>query len=169
VLGFDARAISIEKAEFVRRQLMLGNISFQVEDIYNLTPSRHGAFDLTLCLGLLYHLEDPLGALRRLRSVTKELCVIETEVLSSSSSASVHRGAKDGVVRTESVLALIPEEEWQWNPLASVTGAALVPNMPALRQMIALAGFGEVKQAEPFEGCAELFANGDRVMLFASV
>ena len=108
VLGFDPRATSIERAEFIRRQLMLGNISFQVDDIFNLTPSGHGTFDLTLCLGLLYHLEDPLGALRRLRSITKELCVIETEVLSSSGSASVHRGEKEGLVQTEAVLALIP-------------------------------------------------------------
>jgi tRNA (mo5U34)-methyltransferase len=37
-----------------------------------------GRFDVVLFLGVLYHLEDPLAALRRLRAVTRELAVIET-------------------------------------------------------------------------------------------
>lgn len=37
-----------------------------------------GTFDVTLFLGVLYHLTDPLTALRRVRSVTRELAVVET-------------------------------------------------------------------------------------------
>jgi tRNA (mo5U34)-methyltransferase len=40
-----------------------------------------GTFDVVLFLGVLYHLEDPLRALRRLRAVTRELAVISTQAV----------------------------------------------------------------------------------------
>jgi hypothetical protein len=40
-----------------------------------------GTFDVSLFLGVLYHLDDPLGALRRLRAVTRELAVVETAAI----------------------------------------------------------------------------------------
>jgi tRNA (mo5U34)-methyltransferase len=40
-----------------------------------------GTFDVVLYLGVIYHVEEPLTALRRLRRVTKELAVIESEAI----------------------------------------------------------------------------------------
>ena len=40
-----------------------------------------GRFDVVLFLGVLYHLQDPLGAMRRLARVTGELAVIESEAV----------------------------------------------------------------------------------------
>src|SRR5205085_4672941 len=40
-----------------------------------------GKFDVVLFCGVLYHLEDPLGALRRLRQVTSDVAVIETHAI----------------------------------------------------------------------------------------
>lgn len=37
--------------------------------------------DIVLFLGVLYHLKDPVGAFERLRSVTRELAIVETEAL----------------------------------------------------------------------------------------
>jgi tRNA (mo5U34)-methyltransferase len=37
-----------------------------------------GSFDVVLFLGVLYHLEEPFLALRRLRRVTRQVAVIET-------------------------------------------------------------------------------------------
>jgi tRNA (mo5U34)-methyltransferase len=39
-----------------------------------------GVWDVVLYLGVLYHMEDPIRALRRLRAVTRELAVVETEI-----------------------------------------------------------------------------------------
>jgi tRNA (mo5U34)-methyltransferase len=39
-----------------------------------------GTFDVVLFLGVLYHAPDPLGYLRRVRSVTGEMAIIETVV-----------------------------------------------------------------------------------------
>jgi tRNA (mo5U34)-methyltransferase len=49
--------------------------------VEELTPERvGGVFDVVLFLGVLYHAPDPLGYLRRLRSVTGEMAIIETAV-----------------------------------------------------------------------------------------
>ena len=40
-----------------------------------------GAFDVVLYLGVLYHMKEPLTCLERLRAVTKEVAVIETEAV----------------------------------------------------------------------------------------
>ena len=41
-----------------------------------------GTFDVTLFLGVLYHLKEPLTALQRLRAVTGEVAVVETAAIS---------------------------------------------------------------------------------------
>ena len=49
--------------------------------VEELTPERvGGTFDVVLFLGVLYHAPDPLGYLRRVRSVTGDMAIIETAV-----------------------------------------------------------------------------------------
>jgi tRNA (mo5U34)-methyltransferase len=65
--------------EFVRE--MLGSrVSLLDCPVEQLSAETHGAFDVTLFLGVLYHAADPLGYLRRLRALTREVAVIETVV-----------------------------------------------------------------------------------------
>jgi Protein of unknown function (DUF1698) len=40
-----------------------------------------GRFDVVLYLGVLYHMENPLDAMRRLAAVTGEVAIIETEAV----------------------------------------------------------------------------------------
>lgn len=51
------------------------------ENIYNLDPKQLGTFDLVLFLGLLYHLPDPLRALRIARSLCRKQLYCETYVI----------------------------------------------------------------------------------------
>jgi tRNA (mo5U34)-methyltransferase len=53
------------------------DIDILVEDI---RPETVGMFDIVLFLGVLYHAQDPLGYLRRTRSVCREMAIIETHV-----------------------------------------------------------------------------------------
>ena len=53
------------------------DLEIKVEDI---SPETVGMFDVVLFLGVLYHAEDPLGYLRRVRSICKGSAVIETAV-----------------------------------------------------------------------------------------
>lgn len=49
-------------------------------DVLDLTPERVGLFDVTLFLGVLYHVPNPLLALERVAAVTKRLLILETVV-----------------------------------------------------------------------------------------
>ena len=65
--------------EIARRALKsrVEDKEIRVED---LSPATVGVFDVVLFLGVLYHAEDPLGYLRRVRSVCRETAIIETSV-----------------------------------------------------------------------------------------
>jgi tRNA (mo5U34)-methyltransferase len=49
-------------------------------DVSDLTPDQLGQFDVTLFLGVFYHLVDPIRALQNLAALTKEVAVIETHL-----------------------------------------------------------------------------------------
>lgn len=69
------------KAGFELARESLGS---QVEDreidVMDLSPEAVGTFDVVLCLGVLYHMRDPVGALEHVSSVCHDLLVVETEV-----------------------------------------------------------------------------------------
>ena len=169
VVGFDARDVNIEKADFIKQLLGYEGISFHQEDVSNLTPERFGMFDLTLCLGLLYHLENPMDTLRRVRAVTTDLCVIDTQVLRVSAPATTAWITDDRLIETEDVIGIIEEPDAIWNPAASVTGLSMVMNYSALLKMLQHAGFKEIERVEPFDGCFQPYATFDRVVLLARV
>jgi SAM-dependent methyltransferase len=73
VLGLDGRQENVEEAR--RRN---PGIAFEVVDAEDLPVSRLGKFDLVLCFGLLYHLENPFRVIRHLHAVTSQLLLIET-------------------------------------------------------------------------------------------
>lgn len=52
-----------------------------VADFMTMDLSSLGTFDIVLYLGVLYHMKEPLTALERLRQVTKDVAVIETQAL----------------------------------------------------------------------------------------
>ena len=60
-------------------QLLDSKVESVVSDFMTMDLSTIGTFDVVLFLGVLYHLKDPIGALERLRSVTRELAVVETQ------------------------------------------------------------------------------------------
>ena len=61
---------------------MLGSrVEFRQENIYDLHPKLIGTFDIVLCLGLLYHLPDPMQALGILRRLCRDLLCLETYVI----------------------------------------------------------------------------------------
>jgi tRNA (mo5U34)-methyltransferase len=52
-----------------------------VADFQTIDLDELGQFDVVLYLGVLYHMKEPLTCLERLRVVTKEVAVIETEAV----------------------------------------------------------------------------------------
>jgi tRNA (mo5U34)-methyltransferase len=76
VCGFDAREENIEEA--CRR---FPGIPFERGNIEDRAIAQLGQFDLVLCFGLLYHLENPLQAIRNLRAITEKCLLLESMCL----------------------------------------------------------------------------------------
>jgi tRNA (mo5U34)-methyltransferase len=67
------------KAGFDTAHALLGsNVEHVIADFRTTDPVSLGSFDIVLFLGVLYHLENPLAAMRKLSLLTRELAIIET-------------------------------------------------------------------------------------------
>jgi SAM-dependent methyltransferase len=75
VTGVDGRRENVE--ESARRNPKVAFHAYSVEDPKLLSI---GTFDLTLCFGLLYHLENPLLAVRHLHAMTKSLLLADSVI-----------------------------------------------------------------------------------------
>lgn len=77
----------------VAREILNSNVDFVEMDVCDISPERIGEFDITLFLGVLYHLKDPLAVLEKISSVTKELIVIESACMRTLSTVPLLRYA----------------------------------------------------------------------------
>jgi tRNA (mo5U34)-methyltransferase len=100
-----------------------------VADYLTMSLEGVGRVDVVLYLGVLYHMENPLAALRRVRELTRELVIIETEAI-----------AIDGFERT-------PMSEFfpQNGKLAGDPTNFWAPNAACLVGLCETAGFGRVR------------------------
>jgi SAM-dependent methyltransferase len=80
-LGFQTSAADGRAENISEARTRHTDIDFHVADVEDPALSALGVFDLVLCLGLLYHLENPLRAFRNLRALTGKLLLLESMVL----------------------------------------------------------------------------------------
>lgn len=128
VLGVEPRAEKVDQATFVARALGLERIEYRCASIWDLTLETCGTFDIVLCVGVLYHLDRPYEALQRLRTLTKGMLVVDTQLLCCNYP-----------------LVAIKEEDRGVATNAFASELVQVPSAPALRLMLAHAGFADVR------------------------
>src|ERR1700730_1679427 len=149
VCGFDGRAENV--AEAGRR---FAAIAFEQGDIERAEILKLGEFDLTLCFGLLYHLEKPMLAIRRLRALTGKGLLLESMCIPGSGAGMVLREEPSAADQ-------------------SLTDIALYPSESCLVKMLYRAGFAavyrvaELPDHDDFRETAENARR--RAVLFASV
>jgi tRNA (mo5U34)-methyltransferase len=139
----DAEAIRfhLEESEFFRPDLLPGKVGFDLArelrgssveaiagDWMAMPLDAVGVWDVTLLLGVLYHLENPLGCLRRLAAVTGEQAIIETQAIAVG-------GRPDA-----SLWEFYPADELNNDPTNW-----FVPTQVALRGALLSAGFARVE------------------------
>jgi FkbM family methyltransferase len=125
VCGFDGRGENVEEA---RRRFP--HIPFEQGDIEERAILDLGRFDLVLCFGLLYHLENPLLAIRNLRGLTGKCLLLESMCLPEE--------------KTSLLLREEPHQDDQ-----SLTDVACYPSEGSLVKMLYRAGFGRVYRVIP--------------------
>lgn len=146
VLGVDAVRWQVQQARFVAQAKGVANADFQRASIYELDPRKHGTFDVVLALGLVYHLKHLIAGLERLFTVTDDLLIVESAVISPDDFAC---GKSEPVQRASDELYLvgfsknspsIQESAFNW----------FFPTADALRAMIEGVGFVDVEVVDVF-------------------
>lgn len=130
VRGIDVRQSSLTKARFVAELLGLKNVTYEECNIEDLS-SEIGPYDLCLCLGLLYHLENPVLSLRKISSITGEVCIIETQVVDEVEGSAEWGGRTRGPARTR---AFWPSSMNRANSTTTIPKRVLRPSRPVPRQ-----------------------------------
>jgi FkbM family methyltransferase len=118
--AFDGRMENVLEA-----RKRFPEISFEQGDIESPGILAFGQFDLTLCFGLLYHLENPMLAIRHLRALSGKGLLLESMCIPGNSAGMV----------------------WREEPAAadqSLTDVALYPSESCLVKMLYRAGFAAV-------------------------
>lgn len=103
----------------IAARLLGSRLQYRVRNVYNLRPEDDGLFDIVLCLGLLYHLRNPMLAIDQVNGVLKRggLLFLTTHLVSEP----VLRDSKLPV--------------WQFLPRDSYDGDATnkwIPNLAGL-------------------------------------
>jgi hypothetical protein len=168
VTGVDQRQSHVEDSRLIATVQGFDELEFLHSDIFDLDCERLGTFDVVLMLGLLYHLENPIGALRLARALCHDLCVIETQVVPGMTGM-VDFGSYRFVRPLKGAFGLIDELDETHGPEAGATGICLVPSVEALTWLLEKVGFREVTVLQPPADAYEQLLYGKRVMVTARV
>ena len=76
-LGFDVLALDGRQENVNEAKRRAPEIEFRMSNAEDKEIQAFGKFDLVLCLGLLYHLENPFVAVRNLFALTGKVAVLE--------------------------------------------------------------------------------------------
>jgi ubiquinone/menaquinone biosynthesis C-methylase UbiE len=167
VVGLEPREENLRRAQFVAAATGLANLEFVAGRVENLAAEQP-VYPLTLFLGVLYHVMDPMLCLRQVSAVTGELCIVETQVVDELEGVT-EWGSRQWTRPYQGILALI-DESGEFNAGNRETGVAPLVTCPsprALEAMLRHAGFRRVEFIAPAEGAYEQHARGKRVVVAA--
>ena len=168
VVAVDARPENLKRARFVAKAMGIDNIVFRQGRVETLAADQARTFELTLFLGVLYHVEDPMRCLRQVAAVTGELCLIETQVVDEVEGYA-EWGSREWTRPYQGILAVIDEtgEFDAGNRETGVSPMATCPSPKALLFMLKHAGFRRAEILQPHPGAYEQHARGKRVVCAA--
>ena len=133
VVGLEARAQSVERAEFLKGLFGAENATFHVTDLEEDDLSSYGAFDAVFCCGLLYHLPDPRAFVERLADASPNL-YLDTQYARREWDLTEREGLR-GWVR----------EEDPKDPRMGVSGTAFWPTLDELLRLLSESGYARVE------------------------
>ncbi|MCL7453830.1 MAG: DUF1698 domain-containing protein [Anaerolineae bacterium] len=141
---------------FLAREVLGSKVEFHHTSVYDLTADKLGLFDIVFCFGVYYHLKNPLLALERIASVTREWALIESEIMVSPPPPALKK--RRGFMRFARRLlqpTSVPEspasyfyerDEFNGDPTNW-----WVPNIPCLLQTVRAAGFPRAEMVNTYQ------------------
>jgi SAM-dependent methyltransferase len=167
VVAVDIRDVNVRRARLLRDHFRLPADRVRIEqgDVYDLRPDDLGQFDVVLMLGLIYHLENPIGAIRTARALTRGTILLETQLTRQEEPIRTGWGIPDEFTDEPASWAARFEapEEQDTQPLAAFGGViSLIPNAAAVSQAMTVAGFTGVERLAAKAGHDPQYLAGDR-------
>ncbi len=156
VVGIEARQRHIEKARFVAEAAGISNVTFVQGDVRDLRKVVEGTFDVLLCLGILYHINEPdvFVFAEEMAAVCEHLLLIDTHI---SLSKRISVAYKNRIYHGLNFIEHMPDssdQERRDNTWASIDNvASFWLTRPSLYNLLADLGFTSVYQCEmPYVG-----------------
>jgi len=168
ILAVDARPEHLADAQLMADVTGVRTLRPLQIDIEDARPEVLGKHDVTLMLGLLYHLENPVRALRLARAVTRKVLVIESQVVPHMSGV-VDWGSWRFQRHMVGNFGIIDETDETHAPEASVRGICLAPSIEALEWLLRRVGFARVERLLPPPDGHEQLVGHKRAMFAAHV
>ena len=168
VLGIDAREEHLADARLMAEVLGATNFRTRRLDLESARAEDIGPHDVTLMLGLLYHLENPVRMLRLARAVTRRVLVIESQVVPHAAGM-IDWGARRFQQRMVGVFGVVDESDVTHGPEMSVHGICLAPSAETLEWLLRRVGFARVERLMPPPDGYEQFVAHKRAMFAAHV
>jgi len=167
VVGLEARQQNVGDAELIREMYGLTNLSFQTGDVTKLNPEEWPQFDVTMMLSVLFWLENPIGALRTLKALTRKILIIETLVAPEFKEEIIWYGhIRKPVHGSFSLLDLTAESQ---SLIGSLTELSFCPGRQSLTWILEKLGFSSVELVVPPPNAYEQLASGVRIMIVARI
>ena len=160
-LGIEGRQENLAKAEFIKAKLGSSNCEFRLGDVLS-TDFGVEAHDVVLLLGIIYHVENPIGLIRKAATATRKYLFVETQLCRPRDTIPYGWGVPGEYHQTEDCFALIAEDE---NPLSAMRSLSLVPNLAAVTSVMRHCGFREVVHLRPSDLHEPQFDNLDRALI----
>jgi ABC-2 type transport system ATP-binding protein/lipopolysaccharide transport system ATP-binding protein len=164
VTGIDARAAHIQDADLIRRVWGHKYLQFRRLDLWQIDPESFGQFDVVSLLGVLYNLENPIGALRLARALARRAVVIETQV-APDIKGRINWGSKDNFQPVHGSFALIEQAEDADLSFAGLTRLSLCPGREALMTTMRQLEFTNIEILPPAPDAYEQFVTGHRIFV----
>lgn len=168
VLGFDARRENIEDANLMQEIYGLNNLRFRVADINKVSVNEIGQFDVVMAMSLLFWLENPIGALRALKALTRKMLIIETPV-APDLSGEIDWGNSQFQKKLNGSFALLDLAAESKKRNGSLTGLSLCPGRETLVWLMEKLGFSSVEVVTIPSDMHEQLSSGKRIVVVGRV
>jgi 2-polyprenyl-3-methyl-5-hydroxy-6-metoxy-1,4-benzoquinol methylase len=160
VLGIDVVDRYLEQAEFIKRALALDNVEFRKLAMEEIESEEIGSFDVSFCFGILYHLENPVLAMKKLADVTTAIMVVDTTVDPTR--------PKDPYWKMTFKDPILPEAKSVSTALwIEEKACQLLPTAQAVRELLTYLGFSQVELLDPTAAFEQRYHRGNRATFLA--
>lgn len=94
-VGVEIRDHHLDKARGVASILGLANATFKTDDVRNVNPEKYGMFDIVICSGILYHLNQPdvFHFVRNIAACCSRIAMIDTSTAPRGTEKVMFEGA----------------------------------------------------------------------------